>query len=123
MNQIKLYVENILAQIGLSAEYIPLVRHAVLVVITVLLAWVAGWLCKQFIPLVTKLTRKTNAKWDDAMFNERVLHSACQIVPAIIIWLLLPSVFFEYPTVHEVLARLTAIYITVMTVRTIITVK
>ncbi len=120
MNQIKLYVENILAQIGLSADYIPLVRHAVLVVITVLLAWVAGWLCKQFIPLVTKLTRKTDAKWDDVMFNERVLHSACQIVPAVVIWLLLPSVFFEYPTVHEVLARLTAIYITVMTVRTII---
>ena len=120
MNQIKLYVENILAQIGLSADYIPLVRHAVLVVITVLLAWVAGWLCKQFIPLVTKLTRKTDAKWDEVMFNERVLHSACQIVPAVAIWLLLPSVFFEYPTVHEVLARLTAIYITVMTVRTII---
>ena len=120
MNQIKLYVENILAQIGLSADYIPLVRHAVLVVITVLLAWVAGWLCKQLIPLVTKLTRKTDAKWDDVMFNERVLHSACQIVPAVAIWLLLPSVFFEYPTVHEVLARLTAIYITVMTVRTII---
>ena len=86
--------------------------------ITILLAWFVGWLFKLLIPFVNRLTRKTAAKWDDVVFNDKVLHSACQIVPAIVVWLVLPSVFFEYPTAHEVLARLTAIYITIMSVRT-----
>ena len=120
MNQITQFVENVLAGAGLSMDYVPVVRYVVLIVLTALLAWLAGWLSKQCIAIVTRLTQKTEARWDDAIFNSRVLRSACQIVPAIVVWMLLPSVFFEYPTVHEVLARLTAIYITVMTVRTLI---
>lgn len=118
MNTIKIYVEQLLATMGLGVDYIPIVRHVVLVMITILLAWFVGWLFKLLIPWVNKLTRKTAAKWDDVVFNDKVLRSACQIVPAIVVWLVLPSVFFEYPTAHEVLARLTAIYITVMSVRT-----
>jgi miniconductance mechanosensitive channel len=66
-----------------------------------------------------KLTSKTDATWDDVIFNEKVLLTACSIIPAIVIWLLLPWTFFEFPSVREVLTRLTAIYITVMSVRTV----
>ena len=120
MNEVKIFVENLLTQIGLGADYVPLVRHVVLVAVAIAMAWAAGFVFKLFIPLAVKLTHKTELKWDDALLNERVLRSACQIMPAIIIWQLLPSVFYEYPTAREVLTRLTAIYITVMTTRTII---
>ena len=89
--------------------------------IAILLAVVAGLLCRRIlVPIVLRLTKKTGAKWDDVIFNRKVLLSACSIVPAIVIWLLLPWTFYDFPTVHEVLARLTAIYITVMAVRTLI---
>ena len=117
MNEIKDFVEQLLMQIGLSAELVSVTRYVVLVIGTILLAWFVGWLFKLLIPWVNKLTRRTEAKWDDVVFNEQVLRAACQIVPAIVVWLLLPSVFAEYPTAHMVLARLTAIYITVMSVR------
>ena len=117
MNEIKDFVEQLLMQIGLSAELASVTRHVVLVIGAILLAWFVGWLFKLLIPWVNKLTRRTEAKWDDVVFNEQVLRAACQIVPAIVVWLLLPSVFAEYPTAHMVLARLTAIYITVMSVR------
>ena len=71
-------------------------------------------------PIVLRLTRKTEAKWDDVIFSRKVLLSACSIIPAIVIWQLLPWTFYDFPTVREMLARLTAIYITVMTVRTLI---
>lgn len=119
MNTIQLYVEQLLAQIGLSADSIPVICHIVLAVVAILLAAFAGWLSRRFIPLVLKITAKTESKWDDVVFNERVLRSASQIVPAIVIWLVLPSVFYDHPTVHEVLARVTAIYIIVMGVRSI----
>lgn len=117
MNEIKNFVELLLMQTGLSLELVSLARHVVLVVGAILLAWFVGWLFKLLIPWVIKLTRRTEAKWDDVVFNEQVLRAACQIVPAIVVWMLLPSVFDEYATTHEVLARLTAIYITVMSVR------
>ena len=117
MNTIKIFLENILIQWGLAADTASVVRHVILVVVTILLAWFAGWLFKLMIPLVTKLTRKTVTQWDDVVLNERVLRAACQIVPAIVVWILMPSVFSEHPTTHELLARLTAIYITVMSVR------
>jgi miniconductance mechanosensitive channel len=106
---------------GVPADYVPTVRYGVLVVLAFVLAWLAGWICRRFlIPVVLKITRRTDAKWDDVLFSRRVLLSAAHIVPAIVVWALLPLVFYEYPRVAEVVGRLTAIFFTVMTVRTII---
>ena len=118
MEEIISFVEDLLLSMSVSADAVPVICHVVLIVVAVLLAWLAGWICKLFIPLILKLTKKTEARWDDALFNEQVLRSACQVVPALVVWQLLPNVFYDVPTVHELLARLTAIYITVMTVRT-----
>ena len=106
---------------GLKGEAVDMVSHAVLVVVAILLAALTGVLCRKLIvPLLLKVTARTEARWDDVIFSKKVLTSACSIVPAIVIWQLLPWTFFDYPTVREVLTRLTAIYITVMSVRTVI---
>lgn len=121
MEKVKIAIESLIGWMGLSGEYVPAVRYAILVVLAFLLAWLAGWLCRTFVvPVLLKITNKTDAKWDDVIFNRKVLLSACRIIPAIVIWLLLPLVFFEYPQVEEIVGRLTAIYFTIMTVRTII---
>lgn len=121
MEQIKIYLEKMISLTGLAGDAVSVVRYAILVIASFLLAWLAGWLCRRLlVPLVQKVTRRTEVKWDDVIFNERVLRSACQIFPAIVIWLLLPLVFYEYPRVEEIVARLTAIYFTVMITRTVI---
>ena len=121
MEEIKEYLERMISVMGLSGEYVPAVRYAILVVLAFVLAWLAGWLCRTFVvPVLLKITNKTDVKWDDVIFSRRVLLSACHIIPAIVIWLLLPLVFFEYPKVEEVVGRITAIYFTIMTVRTVI---
>ncbi len=118
MEKIRITVEHLVSLCGIPDGYVPLARHLVLVVVAVILSALAGWLCRCFIPLIHKVTAKTSNGWDDALLNERVLRSACSIVPAVVIWQLLPMVFYEYPVAREVLARLTAIYITVMMTRT-----
>ena len=121
MFRIKVFTEAIFANLGLTGDMIPLARHIVLVVIAILLAGLTGLAFRKLIiPLLLKLTKKTDVKWDDIIFNEQVLISASNILPAIVIWQLLPMVFFEFPTAHEVLTRLTAIYITFMSVKTAI---
>lgn len=121
MEEIKIYLERVIGAMGVPADYVPTVRYGVLVVLAFVLAWLAGWICRRFlIPVVLKITRRTDAKWDDVLFSRRVLLSAAHIVPAIVVWALLPLVFYEYPRVAEVVGRLTAIFFTVMAVRTII---
>ena len=121
MEKIKTMIESLIGWMGLPGDYVPAVRYAILVVLAFILAWLAGWLCRTFVvPVLLKITSKTDAKWDDVIFSRRVLLSACHIIPAIVIWLLLPLVFFEYPKVEDIVGRLTAIYFTVMMVRTVI---
>ena len=121
MDKIQLWVDHLLETCGFVGDSVMYISHAVLVVIAILLAVVAGLLCRRIlVPIVLRLTKKTGVKWDDVIFNRKVQLSACSIVPAIVIWLLLPWTFYDFPTVREVLTRLTAIYITVMAVRTLI---
>ena len=121
MEKIQIYVEQLVTSCGITGDTVNIVTHTVLVIIAFALAFLSGWICRKlFIPIILKLTAKTEVTWDDVMFNKKVLLSACSIVPAIVIWQLLPWTFFDFPTAREVLARLTAIYITVMSVRTVI---
>ena len=121
MENIKIFVEQILELSGLTGNAVPIVRHILLVITAVILAWLAALFCRKLIvPLILKITNKIEVKWAQVLFNRKVLISACNIVPAIVVWQLLPMVFYQYPVVREVLARLTAIYITIMTVRTIV---
>ena len=121
MEEIQIWIEQLVEACGVTGYTVNWVTHTVLVVIAFALAFLAGWLCRKLlIPIVLKLAKKTEARWDDVMFNERVLKSLCNIVPAIVIWQLLPWTFFDFPTVREVLTRLTGIYITIMSMRTMI---
>ncbi len=118
MEKIKIFVEDLFQSLGLSDSASTVVRFVALVIVAVLLAWAAGYLCRKIVPLVGKLTRRTDNKWDNVIFNRRFLTSASNIVPAIVVWQLLPWVFYEFPVVQELLARITAIYITIMSVKT-----
>ena len=121
MEEILTWIEQQVEACGVTGDTIKWVTHTILVVIAFALAFLAGWVCRKLlIPIVLKLTKKTETTWDDVMFNEQVLTSACSIVPAIVIWQLLPWTFFDFPSVREVLVRLTAIYITIMSARTVI---
>lgn len=121
MKDIQIWVEQAVQACGVSGNTASIVGHAILVVMAFLLAAIVGLVCRRVVvPLLLKLTAKTEAKWDDIIFDRKVLLSACSIVPAIIIWQVLPWTFIDLPTIREILTRLTAIYITVMSVRTLI---
>ena len=118
METIKIFVENLIALTGVSGDMVHLLRHALLVIVAVCLAWLSWYVCrKALIPAVIKLTNRTPNKVDDVLFSEKVLRAACSIVPAIVVWQLLPWVFYQYPIAQEVLSRLTAIYINIAVIR------
>ena len=121
MDQIKIFVEELIYQCGLTGAIVPIVRHILLIVIAVFLAWLSDWGSRKLlIPIVEKVTAKTAAKWDDVLFSRKVLETACHILPAIVIYELLPLVFYQDPVVREILKRITSMYITLASTRLVI---
>lgn len=119
MEEIRKFVESLIEMVGITGDAVPMVRHILLTITAVLLAMLSDFLCRKIlVPIVLKITAKTEVTWDDILFNKKVLTSACHIVPAIVIWKLMPLVYLEYPIFKEILERATGIYIVVMSVRT-----
>ena len=54
MEQIKTYLEQVISLTGLSGDSVAVVRYGILVIAAFVLAWLAGWLCRQFlVPILT----------------------------------------------------------------------
>lgn len=115
------FIENLLLSLGLEGTTVAIARYVLMIVIAFLLAGLSGYICRKFIvSLIIKLTSKTNIEWDDILFDRTVLYTACNIVPAVVIWELLPKVFFQYPLAEDILLRLTAIYIAINATRLVL---
>lgn len=119
MEEIRTFVEELIQLTGVTGGMVTVLRHVLLTVTAILLAVLSDFVCRKLlVPLIVKVTSKTEAQWDDILLNRKLLISACHIVPAVVIWSLMPMIYFQFPIVKELLERATAIYITVMFVRT-----
>ena len=119
MEEIRKFVEDMIGMMGVTGPAVLVLRHVLLTVTAILLAILSDFFCRKvLVPIVAKITAKTEVTWDDVLLNRKVLTSACHIVPAIVIWKLMPMVYFQYPIIKEILERATGIYIVVMSVRT-----
>ncbi len=115
MEKIGLYVEELIKMCGLTGDAVVVMRFVLLVLVAGALSALAGILFRKIvIPLTMKLTARTSTTWDDILLGRDILVAASRIVPAIVIWILLPMIFKRYDIVHDLLGRATAIYITVM---------
>ena len=111
-----------LQQLGVQPESMGTVHRIVAVVGILLLAYVAHWLCRKVVvTTVKKLTSKTQNKWDDYLFNDRVLNDFCHMVPPIVITALIPFVFPNEPMTLAFVLKICWIYITIVVVRLICT--
>ena len=121
MEEIRISVEHLINLMGVTGPMVPVLRHVLLIVVAILLAWLSDFVCrKTLVPIVMHITRRTPTQWDDETLDRKLLITACHIVPAIVVWKLLPMVFYQYPLVREMVARLTAVYITLASVRLIV---
>ena len=115
LDSIKIVVEHFIELSGLSGGIVPVVRHVLLALLATLIAWLSGKICSTFIvPIITKITSKTLSSWNNVFFNKRILNTVSNIIPAVVIWQLLPLVFYQYPFIENIVRRLTAVYIAVM---------
>ena len=118
MEQIRIVVEQLIQMCGITGVAVPVVRYVSMSLAAIFFSWLSYIIAKKLlIPIINRLTARTKTKWDEVLLNREVLLKVCAIVPAVVIYKLLPLVFYEAPFVQEMLNRLTSIYITVTSVQ------
>lgn len=122
MDQITKYIEELLAYTTLSGGWLSFVTMFALCAVTALVAWLVYMLCiKVVTPLLVRITKHTDMIWDDYLLNPQVLQSACHVVPAIVVWQMLPPLFIANHVIQTLASKATAIYITITVMRLAIT--
>ncbi len=80
-----------------------------------IIVYIAHLICNRLIiPILHKLTTKTNSEWDDILFNDTLLKDISRLVPPILIAVLLPIVFDKGNDILEFLLRVNYIYLVVV---------
>ena len=122
MNEITKYIEDLLASTSLTGSWLSFVTISVLCACVALIAWLVYLLCIKVVsPLTTRIISHTDVVWDDYLLNPQTIRAACNIVPAIIVWMLMPPIFFAHPIIQSLILKATAIYITIATMRLVTT--
>lgn len=100
-----------LQQLGLSESMTVLLIRIFLILMMLLLAFIIDRICrKAMIPIVHKITSKTDFKWDDYLLNDDVLNDCCNLIAPIVIYAAIPMFMLDTP-IMEFLMKCCRIYI------------
>ena len=119
-------IEEFLGQFYLSigidpTNYSWMMRLSLLLLILVFTLLFTRLFRLLLIPFIHRLTAKTKAKWDEALFNRQLLIAFSRLLPPIIWYLFLPMAFATTPTLLLILQKACLIYLVVTTLRLIST--
>lgn len=65
-------------------------------------------------PLVLKLVKKTASKWDDYLFNPRVLRAMRRLIPPLVCYSLFPLAFTRGSSLLDFLLKVSAVYLVIV---------
>lgn len=68
------------------------------------------------VPLVQKITARTRVKWDDYIFNERMMMAFSRTIPPIVWYIFLPTVFDDGTMVLAILLKACLVYMVVASI-------
>lgn len=74
MDTINNDITNLLQQMGVHKESLGITQRIVIIAGILIIAFVADYFCRKIVvPTIKKLTARTQATWDDYLFNDAVL--------------------------------------------------
>ena len=83
-----------------------------------LIIYVFDRICrKTIIPMIRKLTAKTQSNWDDYLLSDKVLDNVCHLIPPVIFYALIPLAFSPESNLLPLLLKICHIYIVVIAMK------
>lgn len=111
--QILRQIDLLLVQLGMSQQLADTLDQFIALIIVLIIAYTGDSICKHIIlKNVARLVKKTKARWDDIIFDNKVTTRMSRMVAPIIIYTMAPYVFADSSSATvDFLLRLCLIYI------------
>ena len=108
----------LLNRIGVETDNVNALHWIGVILCIVLLVQISSIICQRIVvPVTHRLTRKTQAKWDDIIFNEKTLKNSCNLLVGVILIASLPLLMHEHSMLHNVASKICSVYITLVCIR------
>ena len=108
----------LLDRIGIQADSINAIHWAGVILSLALLFYISSIVCQKIvIPLSNRITRKTQARWDDIIFNATTLKNVCNLIVGIALTAALPMLMNEDSMLFDVASKVCHIYIIIIFVK------
>lgn len=118
MTEYNSWVKELLFELGLSSEYVHWTVLGINILFLVVVAMASYFFVhKIVVEIVRRIVFRTSVKWDDALFNDRLLSSICHFVPPLLVYVLMPFTLDEYPIISRIVEKALSIYIVVVSVK------
>ena len=109
-----------LQQFGVGEESRPVLQGIIVVMTILLIAYVLDMICRKgIVPIVKKVTAKTQVTWDDYLLSDKLLNNLCHLISPIVVYALIPFAFTETSSLLTLILKVCWIYIIIMVVRVI----
>ena len=108
----------LLERIGVETDKVNAIHWICVILCIVLLFYISSFIChKIVIPITNRLTRRTQIKWDEIIFNEKTLKFSCNLIIGLVLVALLPTLMHEESMLYAVASKISTVYITLIVVR------
>ena len=122
MNELTKYLEEMLHTTSMTGTTLSTLVLLSLCLAVGIVAWLVYMVCLKVVsPLLVRLARKTDVVWDDYLLNPQLLRTACHVMPAVVVLVLLPPLFARHSVLQAVVMKASAIYVTVAMMRLVVT--
>ena len=108
----------LLERIGISTDNVNIIHWIGVISCIILLFYISSFICQKIIiPITGRITRKTQAKWDDIVFNATTLKNICNLIIGIALTAALPMLAHESSMLYGIASKVCNIYIIVIFVK------
>lgn len=110
-------MDDIMVDIGISVDKLSTLQRVLMFCLIAMAAYLLEFFCRKVIvKTITKVTARTETKWDDYILNTKVLNSACHLICPVIIFFFLPLILDPETRLLFYAQKLIILYIIVICV-------
>ena len=118
MDIITNYTQEFLLSIGVAPNELKWWSLAVYIAMLTVLSIITYVIVHQIVVIgVRRVVSRTTVKWDDDLFNDKLLSAVCHIVPPVLLLVITPWALKDYTAILSSIEKGLMIYITVVSVR------
>lgn len=120
MHTIQEWINNSLIDLGIISDAASDADNTIVLLLIILVTVLIDYTCRYiFLGMFKRLAKKTRNQWDDLIVERKIINKLMHLIPAVLVYLLLPVAFppDETPNVLSILQMLCKIYIIAVALR------